>query len=350
MKRRGWIALFLTLVSVNFVSAAVYGSLSIGDALSAMDPSTMVLGVIFIIAALVINTGLSRAGPFRYNRMGSGIISISLALLIIWGINTFGWDYYSFFNGILFFIPEGLVETIWPILFLLFLGITFWKFGKHALLILGVFLIAGSFFAYESGILFFLGIALIVIWLLWLWKGKKKRSDLGGNYIPPEAPAQGPTGDRGPPGQRGSQGPPGSSAPPNAPSSSSSGPGFFNKWRGKTKQAGGWFGGKTKQGAGWAKEKWKQKQYAKAQGAAMKEDAAREKAKQQATKEQAHEEALRENAARDQAKQQKIEQKQQVQQQKQIETQQAQEQRTQEKQKKAETNIEKLEKRAGKTS
>ena len=394
MKRSGLIALFLALVSVNFVSAAVYGSLSIGDALSAMDPSTMILGVIFIITALVINIGLSRAGPFKYNQTGSGIISISLALITIWGINRMDWDYYNFFN---FFIPEGLIETIWPILFLLFLVLTLWKFGvRNSLLIFGAFLIAGSFFAYESGLLFFLGITFIVIWLL-LWLKSKKKTDLREKYVPPP---QGPRGEQGPPGQRGNQGPPGSSprAPPSQPGKppkEPSGPGFWgrnkdkvgNAW-GKTKSGlgsagrGAW--GKAKGYAGSAKggvsNKWQQRKAAKAQKATDKqaeaernakfdqsykdkkaereaadrkraeEQAARtSQAQQQKTDEQARKQAEKEAADRkraekEQAQRLKIEQKQQQAQQLQIETAQAQEQRAKKEAEKQQAQEQKVEK------
>lgn len=173
MERRGLVSLFLTLISINFVSAQFYGSLSISDALRAVDPSTMVLGIIFVIAALLINVGLSRGGPLKYNQTAKGIISISLALLIIWGIDRAGFDYYGLFNGIVFFIPEGLLETIWPLLFFLSMLFVGWKFGwKSIFLALGIFLIGGAFFAYESGLLLILGGFFILTWLILLLKKK----------------------------------------------------------------------------------------------------------------------------------------------------------------------------------
>ncbi len=359
MERRGLVALFLTLVSVNFVSAAF----SITDEFSNVDPSTMVLGFLFVTFAFLIHTGLTRTGPFRYNRTAAGMISISLSMLIIYGIDRVGWDYYSFFNGLAFFVPEEFIEIFWPFLFLILLVGSLWKLKKHALLFWGIFLIGLSFFAYESEFLAYLGGFLILLWLLLLlksWLSGKKKPKLGGDDDPPEDysnPPPGPRGEQGTPGKRGKQGLPGKS-----PISSSS-PRDYSRLKnvfgtakglgaaglgkakqagswgwGKTKQAGGgiksgagWFGGKTKQAGGWAGNKWQQRRDAKAQKAAGKQQKANEQ------------------AAGDQAKRQKIEQKQQLQ----IETQQAQEQRAQQKaqeqaqeeQKKAGTEIEKLEKR-----
>lgn len=303
------------LISINFVSAQFYGSLSISDALRAVDPSTMVLGIIFVIAALLINVGLSRGGPLKYNQTAKGIISISLALLIIWGIDRAGFDYYGFFNGIVFFIPQGLLETIWPLLFLLSILFVGWKFGwKSIFLVLGAFLVGiDLFFAYESGLLLILGGFFILIWLILLLK---KKPGLRGN-IPPYRPSN----------KR-------NFSYTNAseilndyiPSSKDFKRGA--RWfGGKAKQSAGWVGGKTKQSTGWAKSKWKQKQYAKAQGAAMKEDAAREQAKQQqaATKEQAQaskqaqrEEQTQQAQQETAQKQQEAQEKQKTQQQKQL--------------------------------
>ncbi len=185
MRGKSLLGLFLSLVSINFVSAAFYGSFSLSDSLNSVDPSTMVLGVIFIISALLINTALTRVNIFKDNKNVGGVISISLALLIIWGVNKTGLDYYSFFNGILFFIPEGFLEMFWPIAFLLGLGIMFWKFGiAYTLMIVGALISAGSFFAYESntllaigGGIFFLGLFIALIKFL-----KKKDKGRGISY------------------------------------------------------------------------------------------------------------------------------------------------------------------------
>jgi hypothetical protein len=133
MKERGLFGIFLTLISINLVSAQFYGSFSISNALRVVEPSTMVLGSIFIAATILINTALSRTGPLRDNRTGAGIISVALGLLIIWGVDRMGWDYYNFFNSIFFFVPAGLLETFWPLMFIISLFFLWWKGGLRFL-------------------------------------------------------------------------------------------------------------------------------------------------------------------------------------------------------------------------
>ncbi len=143
--------------------------------LDSIDPSTMVLGIIFIISALFINTGLTRAGPFKDNKSVAGIISISIALFIIWAINSSGWNYYGFFNGIFFFIPTGFIETLWPLLALVaivILGI--WKKGA-SLFYIGGFLVLVSFYFDEGGgTLLAVGATLVILRIAWLAFFKKK--------------------------------------------------------------------------------------------------------------------------------------------------------------------------------
>lgn len=179
--KRGMLALFLTLVSVNFVSAAFhYGGFSLGNLLDSIEPSTMVLGIIFIISTLFINTGLTRAGPFRDNKNVAGIISVSIALFIIWGVNQTGWNYYGFFNGILFFIPTGFLETLWPLLLLAGIVIVgIWKKWNSLYYIGGFLMIAG--YLIDSGTLIAIGAALIITRFFWVLIFKKK-DDVNSHY------------------------------------------------------------------------------------------------------------------------------------------------------------------------
>ena len=180
MKGRGLISLFLSLVSINFVSAAYFGSFSLENLFNSIDPSTMVLGVIFIISSLLINTALKRVGVFRDSPSIGGVIAITLALFIVWGVNRSGIDYYGLFNGILFFVPAGMLELVWPIVFLIGTGLLFWKFGfSKTMMILGALMIAGSFFAYDSGIVQIAGAILIGIGFILAIRGYLKRGAIG---------------------------------------------------------------------------------------------------------------------------------------------------------------------------
>lgn len=115
-KKSGIIAgiLFLSLMFLGFVSAQFYGSFSIGDLLNNIDESTIVLGAMFIIVFGFVNFALGKF--FRGNKAVSGGIAFAMALLVIYGINRSGFNYTGLFYNIAFFLPTGLVETIWPIL------------------------------------------------------------------------------------------------------------------------------------------------------------------------------------------------------------------------------------------
>ncbi len=266
MKRCGLIVLFLMLISVNFVNAAI----SIGEQFDIVDESTMVLGILFGIFALGINFGLSR-GPMRYSK-GRGWLAVLIALGLTYGVHKWWGGYYDFFNGVLFFIPEGLIEIVWPIVFLVFLVGSIVYLKKHALGVWGIFLIGGSRFAYESEIPAWTGGILILFWfILWLKGRKKKASDLGGGYAP----------------QSYSNVP---SATPSAPSSSQPGPG-------RLRRSGGWVKGKFGQMG-------KNIKYNRAHAAGLKENKARDQAKRKYNK--MRDEASKENTARDRTKQMQI--------------------------------------------
>ncbi len=152
----------------------------LNDFLYAIDPNTMVLGLLFIIFYVFINFSLSKI--FRRERASSAIISLCVSLLAVYGINRLNWD----LSNIVFNlgISENILYTVvpWIILGLAVLA-SFVKdpttgrrrFRLYRLfMILGAFLILISFFAYEKGIVMIIGIALILIGLFLLWRSKKK--------------------------------------------------------------------------------------------------------------------------------------------------------------------------------
>jgi hypothetical protein len=287
MNERGLFGIFLTLISINLVSAQFYGSFSISDALRIVEPSTMVLGIIFIAATILINTTLSRTGPLRYNRTGAGIISVALGLLIIWGVDRMGWDYYNFFNSVFFFVPAGLLETFWPLLFIVCIIFVWWKLGwKYILIFLGSFFTILGFFSYESGILWMLGGALLVIGIIFIFILKKKDKD------PIDWRKYG----------RGAL--------------------TSGKYTGIAgKYAAGKVGSGIKKGFGWGKGKWDQRQYNKRYDEALREDAEREKMKREQKAQQAEAEQQKrqyQEQQRTQEKQRAQQEKQQAQQRKQI--------------------------------
>jgi len=179
MEKRGlvltFISVFLSLMLVNIVSAQFYGGFSLSNMLNSVDPSTMILGTIFIISFAFLNFSLSKF--FRGNAGIAGIVAFSISLLITWGINRTGFDYSSLFFNIFFFIPEDLLYTLVPfiLLGLIILGVVKIGFGE-TLAILGGFLLLITIFTdlvYESGLVGTIGAVLLILGG-WLWARKKK--------------------------------------------------------------------------------------------------------------------------------------------------------------------------------
>tara|TARA_Y100000031_G_scaffold150444_1_gene189841 strand:+ start:1763 stop:2407 length:645 start_codon:yes stop_codon:yes gene_type:complete len=169
-------SVFLGIMLINIVSAQFYGGFSLSNMLNSVDPSTMVLGTIFIISFAFLNFSLSRF--FKGSEGIAGVVAFSISLLITWGINRTGFDYSSLFYDIFFFIPEDLLYTLMPfvLLGLIIFGIVKLKsFGK-VFAILGGFLLAIVIFTdlvYEKGIVGTIGAIFLVVGL-WLMFRKKK--------------------------------------------------------------------------------------------------------------------------------------------------------------------------------
>ncbi len=110
------LAFILSSVLINFVSAQFYGGTSLSNILYSIDNSTIVLGLIFLMAFALINFALMRA--FKGNRAVSSTIAFSISLLIIWSVNRSGINFVNPFYGFFFFLPTGFLENIWPLLLL----------------------------------------------------------------------------------------------------------------------------------------------------------------------------------------------------------------------------------------
>jgi hypothetical protein len=153
------------------VSAQFYGTFSIQNLLSSIDSSTIVLGAIFIISFAMINFALEKT--FKENKSVPRIISFAISLLIVWGLNSSGINY----SGAFFFLPSGLIETIWPIALLGILVFLWFKYGFRKgigglMLGMGLFLTVIGFFgiASDTGWTITVGITLMVFGgLLWAW-------------------------------------------------------------------------------------------------------------------------------------------------------------------------------------
>ena len=175
--------LFMSLLTAGLASAQYYGSF--GNILNSVDESTIVLGLIFLIAFVLINFSLLKF--FKGNKGVSGVISMAVSLLIVYGINRSGFNYNGLFNNFFFFLPTGFIENFWPILFVgtaIVLGVKYgWKKGVGVLFIftgvLSIFFSYALFYDSTGGVS--LGIASIVIGsALWAWGSKddKKKFEI----------------------------------------------------------------------------------------------------------------------------------------------------------------------------
>lgn len=173
MQKKNLSISLLSLFLINFASAYGYYSGSLGDALDRIDPSAIVLGLLFLIAFAFLNWILGRY--FKDNRATAGVIAFASSLLIIYGLYRSGFDTEGFFGD--FGVGTDLIYTFIPLILLAGIIYLFWKFKKKALLIIGLLLIGLSFFAYEKEILWLIGGVLIIIWALWALMGKVNKME-----------------------------------------------------------------------------------------------------------------------------------------------------------------------------
>ncbi|MEK6827367.1 MAG: hypothetical protein AABX99_02675 [Nanoarchaeota archaeon] len=150
-----WLSIFVLLNFINFASAQ--GTIS--DLLNSVDPSSLIIYAVFLISFTLLFFSLNRV--FKDNRTTSGIISAAIALLITYAVNKSGFDISGFFYN--FGVSSEIFATIIPIIILLGTLFLIIKLAKNSLLVIGVLLIAGSFFVYEQTILVVIGIILIGI-------------------------------------------------------------------------------------------------------------------------------------------------------------------------------------------
>jgi hypothetical protein len=150
--------IFLFLFSILLVRAE-----SLSDMLDQLDESLVVYFSVFILCFVLCFFALNKFFKEK-NRSISGIISMVLSFLVVWGINKTGFDV----EGI--FLDLGIpAETLTTIIALIVLGgmvFLIVVLKKNALFAIGGLLIAGSFFLYAKSLLFMIGLALVVIGLI----------------------------------------------------------------------------------------------------------------------------------------------------------------------------------------
>lgn len=145
--------------------------------LYAIDPNTMLLGLLFVAFFAVLNFALFRM--FK-NKGTAGIIAFCMSLGAVYGINKLNFDISDWVYG--FGISENALYTIVPILILAGLIFMIWKLKlSRTLTLLGALLIIASFtpIIYEKSTVLIVGIILfvpgIILWIINARKNSRKR-------------------------------------------------------------------------------------------------------------------------------------------------------------------------------
>ena len=159
-----------TLFSINFASAYGYYPASLSDALYRIEPTAIVLGLLFIILFAFLNWILARY--FKDNKATAGIIAFAVSLLAIYGIWRNDFNIENIFPD--FGVGADLFYTFLPLVVIGLIIFLIIKFGKGALGILGLLCFAISIFAVEQATLWLVGGVLIIIWIFWTMMSKKK--------------------------------------------------------------------------------------------------------------------------------------------------------------------------------
>jgi predicted branched-subunit amino acid permease len=140
-------------------------------ALSNIDPSTIILALLFIIFFVFIQLVLSRS---LKDKNSASIIALCVALLAVYGISKTGFDISEFSYNL--GITDNIIYDIIPFIVLGGLIFLFWKVRMRFIMVfLGLGLMIGSFFAYEQKWVLIAGIVFLVIGLWLMYKESKRR-------------------------------------------------------------------------------------------------------------------------------------------------------------------------------
>jgi hypothetical protein len=142
--------------------------------LSAIDPNTMLLGLLFVIFFVIINFALVKTIK---NKGTSSIISFCVSLLAVYGINRTSLDLSGLFTGI--GLSDKLIYSVIPILIIVGLGFMIWKLKlSKTLILVGLSLIILSFtpLIYTKSTILIIGIVLLIIGIILLIVSKRNKN------------------------------------------------------------------------------------------------------------------------------------------------------------------------------
>jgi len=161
---------FILLATMNFAS-----SQGLSELLNGIDESTILLFAVFIIAFSLLFFSLNKVFK-KENTTMSGIISIVIAFMIVYGISKSGFSMQDSLINI--GIPSSVLGILVPLIIIAGIIFLIIKLKENSLLAIGGLFIVASFFVYAKLIFIAIGAILIIIriFLLLRKKGGKENA------------------------------------------------------------------------------------------------------------------------------------------------------------------------------
>jgi hypothetical protein len=152
------LSVFILLVSVGFVS-----SQGLSDILNSIDETTLILFAVFIVSFTLLFFALNRV--FRKeNTTTSGIISVVISFLIVYGLSKSGFSIQNSLYG--FGISQEVLGIVIPLIIVAGIIFLIVKLKVNSLLAIGGLLILTLLSPFYAKTLFtVVGVILVIIWL-----------------------------------------------------------------------------------------------------------------------------------------------------------------------------------------
>ena len=147
--------------------------------LNSLDPSTAILGSIFILAFSLIFFSLTNLGKFKDQRGIAGIIAFVISFMIVYFIHRSGMNYQNIYYDLFYNIglSSEVASTFLPIILFIASIFLVMKFGFSTLLVVfGLFTFGyGAGFAYERVTTMFIGAVITIIGIVLFDKKRKSK-------------------------------------------------------------------------------------------------------------------------------------------------------------------------------
>lgn len=175
MKRGFFLTGIIFLFLISFASAQFGESFSLSSLLSSIEPSLIILGVIWIVSFAFVYFALSKS-VFKEQNVIAGVIAFAVSLLITYGYNKSGYTFEAVLPSV--GISMDFIYSVIPLIFIGIVVFLFIKLKSVAFVVIGGFLgvISLTNLVYTKTLLAIISLAMIGIGL-WL-SAKKRKKDL----------------------------------------------------------------------------------------------------------------------------------------------------------------------------